>query len=89
MNVTVSMTCLLLPLCHEYAHHVASVFPITDPAPCLQEFRVNIKYIDKGIHLTRDDYDHLTEGGKHLGPDQEFNREQFKDMMKREVCRIS
>ena len=39
-----------------------------------EEFRNNIKQIDKSIHLTRDDYDILTENGKHLGPDAEFNR---------------
>ena len=36
------------------------------------------------IHLTRDDFDIVTENGKHLGPTAEFNAHQFQEMMK--VC---
>ena len=92
-------------------------FRFTASCELAQEFRTNIKYVDKSIHLTRDDYDALTENGKHLCPStqvfivisvdqffsrndrlicvisrvfvQEFNREQFKNMMKRELWRYS
>ncbi len=37
------------------------------------------------IHLTRDDFDIITESGKHLNRNAEFNREQFQEMMRGEL----
>lgn len=74
-------------------HKIDSIFQRLDEDESgglnFEEFRSNIKQIDKSIHLTRDDYDTLTENGKHLSPDGEFNRMQFKEMMKRELWRYS
>ena len=33
-----------------------------------------VKDISSQIHMTRDDFDVITENGKHLGPSGEFNR---------------
>jgi methyl-accepting chemotaxis protein len=54
-----------------------------------EEFREGVKWLSKNIHLTRDDFDVVTENGKHLGPTAEFNREQFQTMMKGELWRYS
>jgi hypothetical protein len=34
------------------------------------------------IHMTRDDFDIITENGKHLNQEAEFNRKNFQDMMR-------
>ena len=54
-----------------------------------EEFREGVKWLSKNIHLTRDDFDVVTENGKHLGPTGEFNREKFQKMMKGELWRYS
>jgi voltage-gated sodium channel len=54
-----------------------------------EEFREGVKWLSKNIHLTRDDFDVVTENGKHLGPTAEFNRENFQKMMKGELWRYS
>ena len=54
-----------------------------------EQFREGVKWLSKSIHLTRDDFDVLTENGKYLGPTAEFNREQFQIMMKGELWRYS
>ena len=41
------------------------------------------------ISLTRDDWNIITENGKHLGPGDEFSQEQFVDMMKGELLLCS
>ena len=53
------------------------------------EFREGVKLLSKNVHLTRDDFDVVTEYGKHLGPTGEFNREQFQKMLKGELWRYS
>ena len=42
-------------------------------------------HINLDIHLTRDDFDVVTENGKLLGEHGEFNRRQFRSMMRGEV----
>ena len=54
-----------------------------------EEFRDGVKWLSENIHLTRDDFDVVTENGKHLGPTAEFNRQQFQTMMKGELWRYS
>ena len=54
-----------------------------------EEFREGVKWLSKSIHLTRDDFDVVTENGKHLGETAEFNRQQFQMMMKGELWRYS
>ena len=39
--------------------------------------------------MTRDDFDIITENGKHLGPSAEFNSAQFQNMMRGELWRFS
>ena len=41
------------------------------------------------MHLTRDDFDIITENGKHLNSRGEFNNIQFQEMMKGELWRYS
>ena len=43
-----------------------------------EEFRLGVKQLSSNIHLTRDDFDIVTENGKHLGPTAEFNSEQVR-----------
>jgi hypothetical protein len=55
-----------------------------------EEFCRGLRYLSlenkcRGIHLTRDDFDNLTEHGALLGARGEFNRSQFIKMMKREL----
>lgn len=38
------------------------------------------------VSITPDDFDHITENGKHLGANGEFNQKQFQDMMKVRCC---
>jgi len=54
------------------------------------EFREGIKTLPgaHSIHLTRDDFDMLTENGKHLN-NGEFGQMQFRDMMRGELLRFS
>ena len=52
-----------------------------------EEFRDGVKTISDKIHLTQDDFDIITENGKHLGPTAEFNSAQFQEMMKGELWR--
>ena len=48
---------------------------------CL-DLHTYIHYMNMNIcvptRLTRDDFDIVTENGRHLGPKNEFNREQFQ-----------
>ena len=53
------------------------------------EFQHGIKDLAMNIHLTRDDFDIITESGKHLNRNAEFNREQFQEMMRGELWRFS
>jgi hypothetical protein len=41
------------------------------------------------IHLTPDDFEILTDSGRLLGPNSEFNRQQFTSMMLGELQRYS
>ena len=41
------------------------------------------------IHMTEDDFEIITENGKHLGETGEFNKMQFRDMMRSELWRFS
>jgi len=50
---------------------------------------VNINELHKAIHVTRDDFDIITDYGKHLGPTAEFDKEQFREMMNGELWRYS
>ena len=43
-----------------------------------EEFRDGVKSLSSNVHMTRDDFDIVTENGRHLGPKNEFNREQFQ-----------
>ena len=54
-----------------------------------REFRMGLKQFSSHIHITREDFDIVTENGKHLGATNEFNREQFQTMMKKELWRYS
>ena len=54
-----------------------------------EEFRLGVKQLSSNIHLTRDDFDIVTENGKHLGPTAEFDKQQFRTMMKGELWRYS
>ena len=54
-----------------------------------KEFRMGLKQFSSHIHMTREDFDIVTENGKHLGATNEFNREQFQTMMKKELWRYS
>ena len=54
-----------------------------------EEFRQMAIQLVSTISLTRDDWNIITENGKHLGPDGEFNQDQFLDMMKGELLRYS
>ena len=38
------------------------------------------------MSITPDDFDVVTERGKHLGPTGEFSKNQFLDMMRGEMC---
>ena len=51
--------------------------------------QVNINELNKAIQVTRDDFDIISENGKHLGPTAEFNQEQFREMMNGELWRYS
>ena len=53
------------------------------------EFRHMAMQLISTVSLTRDDWNIITENGKHLGPGGEFNKEQFLDMMKGELLRYS
>jgi hypothetical protein len=50
-----------------------------------EEFVAGMKRILKNVHISRDDFDIVSENGKHLGSSGEFDSEQFRDMMKGEV----
>jgi hypothetical protein len=55
-----------------------------------EEFCRGLRYLSltnkcRGIHLTRDDFDSLTEHGALLGARGEFNRSQFSKVMKGEL----
>jgi hypothetical protein len=54
-----------------------------------KEFKFGVKEMAMNIHLTRDDFDIITENGKHLNRNAEFGREQFQDMMRGELWRFS
>ena len=55
-----------------------------------EEFRDGVRLLSSNnVHLTRDDFDIVTENGKLLGPDGAFNRQQFQSMMKGELWRYS
>ena len=55
-----------------------------------EEFRDGVRMLSSNsVHLTRDDFDIVTENGKLLGPDGAFNRQQFQSMMKGELWRYS
>jgi hypothetical protein len=54
-----------------------------------QEFKRGVKDMAMNIHLTRDDFDIITENGKHLNRNAEFGREQFQEMMRGELWRFS
>ena len=55
-----------------------------------EEFRDGVRLLSSNnVHLTRDDFDIVTENGKLLGPDCAFNRQQFQSMMKGELWRYS
>ena len=45
--------------------------------------------MSSNVHLTRDDFDIITENGKHLNSRGEFNNIQFQEMMKGELWRYS
>jgi len=47
------------------------------------------EFLRSHIHMTREDFDIVTENGKHLGATNEFNRQQFQTMMKGELWRYS
>jgi len=51
------------------------------------EFKAGVKKLAESIHLTRDDFDIVTENGRHLGPSMEFGAAQFQEMMKGELWR--
>jgi hypothetical protein len=53
------------------------------------EFRDNVKSINDKIHMTCDDFDMITENGKHLTSEGEFGELQFIEMMKGELWRFS
>jgi hypothetical protein len=55
----------------------------------VDDFQVNINELHKAIHVTRDDFDIITDYGKHLGPTAEFDKEQFREMMNGELWRYS
>ena len=55
----------------------------------VDEFQENISELHKAIHVTRDDFDIITDYGKHLGPTAEFDKEQFREMMHGELWRYS
>ena len=46
-------------------------------------------HIHTHTHTGRDDFDVITDGGKFLGPTGEFNKLQFRKMMKGELERFS
>jgi hypothetical protein len=54
-----------------------------------EEFQAGIMNIIDTIHITHDDFDIITEHGKHLGPTAEFNIDQFQEMMRGELWRYS
>ena len=54
-----------------------------------KEFKCGVKNMAMNIHLTRDDFDIITENGKHLNRNAEFGREQFQEMMRGELWRFS
>jgi hypothetical protein len=51
------------------------------------EFRSGVRDLSDKIHLTQDDFDIVTEQGKHLNQHEEFNSENFLDMMRGELWR--
>ena len=54
------------------------------------EFQQGIRKLPGGcIHMTEDDFDLITEWGKHLGVTGEFDVRQFREMMKGELWRFS
>ena len=54
------------------------------------EFQQGIRKLPGGcIHMTEDDFDLITEWGKHLGVTGEFDVSQFREMMKGELWRFS
>jgi hypothetical protein len=55
----------------------------------VDELQANISELHKAIHVTRDDFDIITDYGKHLGPTAEFDKEQFREMMHGELWRYS
>lgn len=54
-----------------------------------EEFQMGLMEMISTISITRDDFDVITDHGKHLGPTSEFNSSQFQDMMKGELWRYS
>ena len=54
-----------------------------------EEFSRAVRQVKGNVHLTRDDFDIITENGRLLGPTMEFNEEQFETMMKKELWRYS
>jgi hypothetical protein len=51
--------------------------------------QLNIQELHKAIHVTRDDFDIISDYGAHLGPTAEFDKEQFRVMMQDELWRYS
>ena len=43
-----------------------------------EELTLGLKECFRNVHFTRDDFDILSENGKHLGPTGEFTAEQFQ-----------
>jgi hypothetical protein len=54
-----------------------------------EEFQQGLMNMISTLHLTRDDFDVITENGKFLGANSEFNSQQFQEMMKGELWRYS
>jgi hypothetical protein len=53
------------------------------------EFQHGIKDLAMKIHVTRDDFDIITDNGKHLNRNAELNREQFQEVMRGELWQFS
>ena len=43
-----------------------------------EELKMGLKESFRNVHFTRDDFEILSENGRHLGPTGEFNSEQFQ-----------
>jgi len=54
-----------------------------------EEFSSAVKSIKRNIHMTKDDFDVITDSGRLLGSTDEFNAQQFQEMMKGELKRYS